>query len=112
MPYCGSEPKSGCRPRLRPIAAINCAEFGATGSAETSRFHTFDAGKIGHRGAPGSGAAVTPRPSAVAVEPIAVRTAARARTRRIRIGPAYAMPVRTQCDDLGYRRTPAWWSYP
>lgn len=39
-------PKSGCNAALAPQFAINVAEFGSTGSAETSRFHGLSAGKI------------------------------------------------------------------
>ncbi len=38
-------PKSGCSDRVAPQLAINAAELGSTGSAETSRFHALSTGK-------------------------------------------------------------------
>ena len=43
-----------CRPRSRPIVAIKVAESPAFGRASIRWFHTFDAGKTGQPGAPGS----------------------------------------------------------
>ena len=50
MPFDGELPKSGCTGEFRPIAWIIAAESDATGSVFTFSFHTFVAGKIGHRG--------------------------------------------------------------
>src|SRR2546425_2257061 len=38
-------PKSGCRPVLRPMLAINAAEFGSTGAPEISWFQGLSGGK-------------------------------------------------------------------
>src|SRR4051794_3043893 len=37
-------PKSGCSPVVRPMLAIRLAEFGSTGSWETSRFQALSVG--------------------------------------------------------------------
>ena len=55
MPYPANEPKSGWTGALSPMAAINVAESEATGRLSTRLFQTFEAGKIGQLGAPGSG---------------------------------------------------------
>src|SRR5581483_3447988 len=64
------EPKSACRPVSRPIEAISCAEFAATGSLSTRWFHGFDAGKTGQPAIVGEPAAPPP-PSARAARIVA-----------------------------------------
>ena len=50
----GSEPKSACSPVSSPIERIRVAEFAATGSLSTRRFHGFELGKTVQCGAAGN----------------------------------------------------------
>src|SRR5205823_15079365 len=68
------EPKSAWRPVEAPIEAMTAAELDATGSLSTRRFHGFDFGKTGQRGAAGTR-------SAWAAPPVAATSATTAQTR-------------------------------
>src|SRR5437667_1425844 len=56
-PFQRPEPKSGCSPVDAPIELTICAEFDATGSVSTLRFHQLSVGKTGQFGAPATGEA-------------------------------------------------------
>src|SRR5262245_7908552 len=71
MPYPAYEPKSMWRPVSSPMDPIIEAEFAATVRPSMRTFQTLLAGKIGHRGAPGTTGERRGRPRAYLAQSIA-----------------------------------------
>jgi len=67
------EPKSAWRWSFSPIDAIIVLESAVTGRWSTRWFQTFQLGKMGQLGAPGSGAAAVTPASASAATAMAAR---------------------------------------